>query len=364
VLSALWLVPVAWLASRGHDDPTASPLNDVYFAITLCFWIGHRFSSTYVAYFTSAYRPLLRTQRTRFVWVPLAILLVVFAVLLPPDDALPFSRAERVVGLVILDVILVNWHFASQHYGMLSLYRLKAGQPRGTAARRLDKAFALGAGGALVLVAEIVAGTVAYQDRWIDRMVPADAVHAAAGAVRSGATWLVTAWTGFMLLLEARSASPSFPRAAYLVGMALMVLAAFHVDPFLFLVLWTGQHWTSAIGISTRVASGDPPPGRSPWYRGWHAVNRRPLALAGVLVLVSVLFLPVMEVEAVDAGTDERYGPRVFPQRFLDALDGPSLAPALVALGLATAFLHYALDRAVFRFSDPEIRRAARGLLE
>jgi hypothetical protein len=36
----------------------------------------------------------------------------------------------------------------------------------------------------------------------------------------------------------------------------------------------------------------------------------------------------------------------------------------LVALGFATGFLHYWLDRAVYRLSDPAVRIAARGLLE
>jgi hypothetical protein len=38
--------------------------------------------------------------------------------------------------------------------------------------------------------------------------------------------------------------------------------------------------------------------------------------------------------------------------------------PALLALGFATGFMHYWLDRAVYRFSDPAVRIAARGLLE
>ena len=37
--------------------------------------------------------------------------------------------------------------------------------------------------------------------------------------------------------------------------------------------------------------------------------------------------------------------------------------PALLALGFATGFVHYLLDRAAFRFSSPDVRKAARGLL-
>jgi hypothetical protein len=35
----------------------------------------------------------------------------------------------------------------------------------------------------------------------------------------------------------------------------------------------------------------------------------------------------------------------------------------LVALGFATGFIHYLLDRSVFRMSDPQVRAAASSLL-
>jgi len=37
---------------------------------------------------------------------------------------------------------------------------------------------------------------------------------------------------------------------------------------------------------------------------------------------------------------------------------------ALLALGFASEFTHYLLDRAVYRFSDPEVRTAACALLK
>ena len=46
-----------------------------------------------------------------------------------------------------------------------------------------------------------------------------------------------------------------------------------------------------------------------------------------------------------------------------EALSNTTWVPALIALGFTTAFLHYALDRAVFRLSDPAVRNAARGIM-
>src|SRR6266436_1545734 len=56
MLSAIWLVPIALWLTYGYSDPESSPLNLFYFGLTALFWIGHRFSSTYLAYCTEAYR--------------------------------------------------------------------------------------------------------------------------------------------------------------------------------------------------------------------------------------------------------------------------------------------------------------------
>ena len=95
--------------------------------------------------------------------------------------------------------------------------------------------------------------------------------------------------------------------------------------------------------------------------RALHAVNRRPWALLAVLALLSVLLLPVMEIESVRV-EGVYYGERLFGELAV-GLRESTWVPALVALGFATGFLHYWLDRAVFRFSRPAVRVAARGLL-
>ncbi len=80
-----------------------------------------------------------------------------------------------------------------------------------------------------------------------------------------------------------------------------------------------------------------------------------------VLAGLSVLATPLFEVEANrDARTF--YGDRIFGA-FVSGLRTSDRVPALVALGFATAFVHSLLDRAIYRFSNPPVREAARGLL-
>src|SRR6185437_5326563 len=71
--SALWLLPLVLWLGRG-----ARALDMLIFAVTALFWIGHRFTSAWLAYGTEAYRPLLAAQPVRFVLVPLAVTVLCF----------------------------------------------------------------------------------------------------------------------------------------------------------------------------------------------------------------------------------------------------------------------------------------------
>jgi len=314
-----------------------------------------------LAYATPAYRPLLATQRLRFVVAPLAIAVACFAVLLAPESVLPMPLAERVVWLAILDYLLVSYHFAAQHFGLLSLYRARAGRASDAAERRLDRWFALLVGGGLVVLANALAGSIAFQDRWIDPLLGAGVSDTFARTLRDGSSILIVIMTVLVLRGELRSQRPSVPRVAYVLGVSGKVLFGLHaVDPFVFIVLWSVQHWSAAMGLTSLAASGGSQAHDVQWQRLLAPINRRGWAVLLVLAVVSILLLPLLEVEAVSDET--AFADRIFGQAALWLRSSP-FVPALLALGFATSFIHYVLDRAAFRFSSPEVRQAARGLL-
>ncbi len=361
ILNAVWLAPLVLLLAQGHDDVRTSPVDGLYFALTVPLWFGHRVSSAWLAYATPAYRPLLATQRLRFVVAPLAVAVACFAVLLAPESVLPMSLTERVVWLAVLDYLLVSYHFAAQHFGLLSLYRARAGRAADATTRRLDRWFALVVGGGFVVLAEALAGSIAFQDRWIDPLLGAVASDLFARTLHDGGIALVVILTALMLRAELRSQRPSLPRVAYVLGVSAMVLFAFLArDPFLFVVLWSVQHWSAAMGLASLAASGGTQESGAHWQRLLAPINRRGWAVLLVLAVVSTLLLPVLEVEAVS-------DPYVYADRIFGAaawwLRSSPFVPALLALGFASGFIHYLLDRAAFRFSSPDVRQAARGLL-
>ncbi len=362
VLNALWLAPLVLLLAQGHDHVRTSPVDGLFFVLTVPLWFGHRVSSAWLAYATPAYRPLLATQRLRFVVAPLAVAVACFVLLLAPESVLPMPLTERVVGFAILDYLLVSYHFAAQHFGLLSLYRARAGRASDPITRRLDRWFALVVGGGFVVLAQAVAGTIAYQDRWIDPLLGAGGTEALARVLSDGCIVFVVVLAALMLRVELRSQRTSLPRMAYVLGVSAMVLFAFIArDPFLFIVLWSVQHWSAAMGLTSLAASGGAEAPGAHWQRLLAPINRRGWAVLLVLAAVSTLLLPVMEVEAVSS--EYVYADRIFGNAAWWLRSSP-FVPALLALGFASGFIHYLLDRAAFRFSSPDVRQAARGLLQ
>jgi TonB family protein len=225
----------------------------------------------------------------------------------------------------------------------------------------LDRFFALTAGGVLVFVADILAGTVAYQDQWVDRWFPAWIVSSENG-IRVGATVALFAITAIMLVVEVRSAQWSLPRILYIIGLAVMVgLALRPRSLFLFLVIWTSQHWILATGLASQTPSAESAPTTGIVRRFLHMLNARPWAVVLFLMLLSFVFLPIFEVEA-NRETGTYYGDRIFGA-FATQLRTSTWVPALIAFGFATGFIHYLLDRNVYRMSDPKVRAAASGLI-
>jgi len=78
------------------------------------------------------------------------------------------------------------------------------------------------------------------------------------------------------------------------------------------------------------------------------------------LCSISIILTPFFEIEAVSSGA--RYSEVIFPS-FMYWLENSSWVTILVGVGLASGFLHYFMDRAVYRLSDAETRMSAKNLL-
>src|SRR4029077_13750151 len=147
--------------------------------------------------------------------------------LLAPEAGLPIPLTTSVVWLAVLDYLMVSYHFSAQHFGLLSLYRARAGRSSDAVTGRLDRWFALVVGGGFVVLANALAGSIAFQDRWIDPLLGAGVSDTFARTLRDGSSIFVVIMTALVLRVELRSQRPSLPRVAYVVGVSAMVLFGF-----------------------------------------------------------------------------------------------------------------------------------------
>jgi hypothetical protein len=100
-----------------------------------------------------------------------------------------------------------------------------------------------------------------FQGLWLDPWLNREWITEASGALRAAATALVVTLTFALLALEARAPQPSLPRILYAASVAVVVAGALYTtQPFLFVVVWTAQHWLVATALATRVALAEPAP--------------------------------------------------------------------------------------------------------
>ena len=355
--SGIWLTFLLLMVS-------SSQLQEMFYATAVfLFWIAHRFSSFYLAWGTQGYKPLRRDQQKRFIILPLMIGLGVFAVLFTPVSLLAFTVRERIFALLLIDFFWGAHHFAAQHYGILKLYHYRWNPETVPNSNKHDRLFCWLVGGALVIIAELLHGTSYLQEKQILPLFQLGWGQEGVSLFLRFGTVIVVVFTIFMIQ-KAWSQNSGLPKIMYIFGIGIMVIAAFQLSPFQFLMLWTLQHWLTALGLAVHMGANDvrqkttnettlkPNKSLNPNWKSW-------LVLI-FLCSFSVIMTPFFEIEAVSVGG--RYSEQVWPA-LMEWLQNSEWYIFLVGIGLASGFMHYWMDRAVYRFSDQQTRKSAQQLL-
>ena len=350
MMSGLWaLVPILALARV----PGSVELLVTVTLVTL--WLAHRAGTAYLAFTRPEYRELIRTQYVRFLVIPIATFAVFAFFFFDPLEVVPLTPLAK--GKVALTgYFFVNSiHFAYQHYGVASIYRMRGQQRASDLARRLEKLYCVLVAGVVVTVGLVLRGSLVLDstllpDYWTTS-------HAAV-ALRYARVWgpaASIALTGWIVQRELELPRPSLPKTFYLLSVGLQGVLVFWIDPLVFFILWSIQHWLVAIGLTTRMASGSAPrESAAPWYRLWGFVNGSFWGSFLMLVLISVVMAPL-------------FGAASNPEKFASLgafLSGHrSLLDAVLTLSVGSAFVHLDLDRAVFRFSNEAVRKVSLPLM-
>ncbi|MBC8258687.1 MAG: hypothetical protein H8E38_06720 [SAR324 cluster bacterium] len=360
---AFWIHSGLWLTLLMFTVKSAAVQEMFYAAGVFLFWISHRFSSFYLAWGTQAYRPLLKKQQWRFIYFPLLLILLVFAALFLPQTIIIIPVSERIIGLLLLDFCWGIHHFSAQHYGILRLYHHRWNPENAPSANQQERWYCWGVGGGLVFIAELLHGTSFLQEKNILPLLTADMLIEVLPMLLRFGTLIVIGTTYFMIQQAWKNES-GWPRILYILGVGVLVSAAFQLEPVQFLMLWTLQHWLVAVGLTAHMGSNDFPKKTNEVTVLLENKSGHNTKKAWLLVLIfcvfSIVLTPFFEIEAVSAG--ERYSEQVLPM-LMEWLNNSSWLRLLVGVGLASGFLHYFMDRAVYRFSDPETRTGAQRLL-
>ena len=95
-------------------------------------------------------------------FIPLLLVLVVFAVLFIPESVLPIPVSVRILGMILLDFAWGMHHFAAQHYGLLRLYHHRWNSKSAPLSNKRDRWYCWGVGGGLVFDCRTVAWDVVF----------------------------------------------------------------------------------------------------------------------------------------------------------------------------------------------------------
>jgi len=323
--------------------------------------IAHRLSTPWAVLATPILRDEVRAQPRRYVYVPLLILAgcIALSLLFVFHESLPMPSAHAQLwaffALAYVMVLWERWHFCAQEFGVLSIYRMRAGQfaPED---KRFDRLYTV----ALMLGVNMVLFVCfGFED---ERNV---LLHGTALSTYQGEALHPIGLVAFLigmalvataLIRELRHPRRSFPKLAFygLVGTHTLVLYLFPRQLGLFFLGYVFHHWMVSVGLFGQITLAAQP-GASAASRAW-SLGRR----FGPVVAATVLFYLMFAM--LDKAGNLSPVPEV--GMFGGASVGAKLlAGTVIGLFFALNYLHYYYDRCFYSFHNPAVRARVAPLL-
>ncbi len=320
----------------------------------------HSWSTTYVVLASPVLREARRRNRTKFTLVPLAVVAGSLALGYAIGATGGFPRdfpltGEQSLWALYLALFWVGhfWHFGNQDFGVLSIYRAKAGQSA-LRERQIDKAYAVAMMFVIQPCVYLKSVSRSPLSEAVFSFVPVSHEHVAVAA-----GWAVAAAVGLTVAVigyELRKRNPSLPKVLYYAVMVSHSLVLYFVHwrlAFYYLVVYFWSHWLVAIGLVGRIHTNfHRAAGASPGRALFRHASR-----LGAWVAVAGFFYAAFGTYSVFSGDDYR--------QVLSAVwpDWTGVIGLILGAFLAEQLLHYYCDRCLFRFRDPDVRRAVAPLL-
>jgi hypothetical protein len=357
LLNGVWLIPVMLVLGGFQMAGDAAGFFTGWGRSLLA--SGHLLAPILMVYGLAGFRAGFAGQKGRYLWLPAAFLLIPPAVvMLDAANGWPTLRyAEEFHSVKILAVIFVTWnfwHFASHNFGVLSLYRVKAGH-----FSRWDRTADRWFTSLMMLVLVPLIWYWKYLGLYGRRLFEFLPEPAAVGPLRGwvlGASALLTA---AILVWEWRKPNRSVPRMIYLGIVGAQPFLAALAFPVFYALLINLNHWLAELGLigkihghaavtraGARGKDGRPAPGPAP------APARRRFALA----VVSFAALGFLWDRSIMADGMKRFGSSLTMVTDADFAGQTDVFSAgVLGLGFGINFLHMICDRYLFAFRRPEV---------
>ena len=362
ILSGLWLSMIVLGAHAAGYVPVVPNL--LALAAVALLWGGHILSPLVVSWANRELRAHMPRAKWKFIIVPLCLLLASITLGMLGDlsqwRSIPPEVTRHVNPRLLLfyTFLLWNtWHFASQHFGVLSIYRRSAGRSSHRE-RRWDRTFCVAMTCVLTPLAwyaqdreEIFAQLFSY-------------LPDPTALPRLSIAIIVTAVVVTMsyLIVEILNPKSSLPRGLYVVSIGIQPIFATISYPIYHVAVFSICHWLTALGLASKILRSEVTQVAAaerqvlPWLA---ATPRRGFAM-GILVfaLISVgmflLFHSKTFHDMVGIVAASGHGQ--------ESLFAYKTGVFQVAFGVVSgayfgiSFVHFMYDRYVYAFRRPEIR--------
>ncbi len=355
---ACWMFSGFWLLIVVVVLQGSVTIKPVYLVFVFGVWLAHRFMTTYLVFSLPVFRRLIYKEKIRFFCAPLLTVVATFSFLFMPESVIGISALARLMLLWTVDYFLNLYHFSVQHYGVTCIYESKSCSSSTKNQKAIGKIFFLILGVFFIMLAEIVQGVFFFEESLKLYITNYSAINVFFPFIKAVCIVVVSLLFLVMIAMQWRLRDVHWIKSAYFLQVTVMIVSAFYLDPFSFLFVWSVQHWLAAVGLGL-VMVGNHSAAIDENKRGI-STRKKLTAQFSIFFVCMLLLTPLFQVEAMEA--DLRLV-EVWLPAFSQSLENNNMLMLLFSLGLSTAFIHYLMDRSVFRLSHPQTRRITLPLL-
>lgn len=337
--SAFWIFPLFFIIAKYDIGYLRFGAAFIFIIIR----IVHTYLSMYLCIGHPLYRPIAKKQKWRFFGVPALITGGITLFFILPDAMIPWDTRMRFEFYSFVVFPLTYWHYAAQHYGVMSIYRSRAGQRFAPKDVWMEKFFCHFSTGFLITMLTLKNFyDVEFLGASFKNFLFIDSVN------WNEVTGLILIpLTVFMIIKELRYEKPSTLKILYMISMAMMV-SVITVDSLLISwVLIDMQHFMVVMALGGHMLS---------------KTEAKPNFYKKLFFLVLISFAMSLVYYYFDAhGVRNKHYQTVLNWMPRHGSDGLQLF--FYGFFIAVGIVHYYYDRLAFRFSDKEIGAVAKKLI-